>query len=133
MCMGCFKTLHIGQYLSGSSVSAHPSHTGFPQFWHILSPAVGLPHITHGSSTSSKVIVALTLWLISIPIPFARAGRLKSMASNHSRLLLSTAITLSLKTPVAEIFFFFSKVILYQTPKIAVFVVDCLFYFRLSF
>jgi hypothetical protein len=47
--------------------------------------------------------------------------------------LLSTAITLSLKTPVAEIFFFFSKVILYQTPKIAVFVVDCLFYFRLSF
>lgn len=81
---GCFRTWHIGQYRSSSSVFAHSSHIGFPQFWHILSPVVSFPQIMHGSSTSSKVIVALTLCSWLTPIPLARAARLKSLASSHS-------------------------------------------------
>jgi len=83
-CSDCFAILHSGQYRSGFSVFAHSSHIGFPQFWHILSPIVGFPHIMQGSSTSSMVRVALTLWSWSIPIPLAIAGMLKSLASNHS-------------------------------------------------
>jgi len=104
----CFRTWHIGQYRSGSSVLAHSSHIGFPQFWHILSPGVGFPQIMHGSSTSSTVIVALTLCSWLIPTPLVRATRLKSLASNHSIVWSSIVIILLVRIPVAVIFFFFS-------------------------
>ena len=95
-----------------ASVFAHSSHITLEHFVHSLSPVVIFPHISHGSCTISNVIFVLTLWFSSIPISLARVARLNSVASTHSIMVSSILTMLLLRVPMAEIFCFFSFIIM---------------------
>jgi hypothetical protein len=79
-----FRSAHIGQYLPEASIFAHSSQITLPHPSHRLTPVVGFPQISQGSSVISIVTLALALCSMSIPTIFARVARSNSLASNHS-------------------------------------------------